>query len=179
MKHMIDADFILAPVRLLESQALLGGGMPDHLPADCEVVRDLELAMNLENEQDLPPGYLVWKDVQERAVAQFRSSPAFHEAEKLIDPVIDAWWNQQKARRLQVRKDQIRGTVNLFDEFFYTVDYDISQQLKMVSAARYCLAEVPPVLEVIFDVYRAGFYPCGWTQDNRIVAFDATVLKAN
>lgn len=58
--------------------------------------------------------------------------------------------------------------------------YDLFEMLQSVSLGRY--AEQPdgqPVLEAIYAVCLAGFYPCGWHHDGRICAFDPRGLEGH
>ncbi|WP_133492037.1 hypothetical protein [Alcanivorax sp. 24] len=43
----------------------------------------------------------------------------------------------------------------------------------------YATISMDPVLEALFQVYHAGFYPCGWRRGNHIVCFDPSVLEGH
>ncbi|WP_199261274.1 hypothetical protein [Paracoccus binzhouensis] len=173
----MDTDHVLEPVRFLADAHMLSGSRPELLPQGSVVIRDLAEAMLLENEQDPPPGYRIWRDSLEQRLAEFWSSPAGREGRAIIDAAAEAQWNAMGDFERDLRKKKIRKTITPAEEFWLTVAYDSLETLKGVALARYVKGG-DPLLEKVFAVYRAGFYPCGITQGMDLAAFDPTVLGA-
>lgn len=166
---------MIEPIRFFGSADLLGGKHPQDLPANAVIVRDLDQAMMLENEQDLPPGYLIWRDQIEQALAEFVTTPQADEAAERIEAAALQQWQAMGEFERELKKKKLRKTITLAEEFWLTVAYDILETLKSVALSRHATGGVP-LFEDIFAVFKAGFYPCGLTQDRRIVAFDPRVL---
>ncbi len=160
-------------IRLLTSNRLFSGGFPEKLPDGTEIVTSLEDAMILANEQDLPDGYRIWEDVQENAIASFRTTKDYHDAVALIDPVAHEVWTATKKTRLDLRKKQIRETLTQYEEFVTTLAGDVLEQLKIIAAGQICEKEhLDSVLQAMLFAYSAGFYPCGWSEGGNIVVYD-------
>lgn len=171
---------VLEPVRLPFSARLFSAAQPEALPNGTEILTDLDRAMLLENSQELPPEYRIWQDVQANAVSPFYCTDAYATISTDIENAIAPFWEQWEPIRMALVKRRLRKTQTEFDNFVNTLLYDAVEQLKQVSAARHCLgSDGEPVLEALFRVYHAGFYPCGWRRDNNIVCFDPSVLEGH
>lgn len=58
------------------------------------------------------------------------------------------------------------------------VAYDSFELLRMISVGRIVMnGALTQLLEDIFLVYQAGFYPCGISADGHLVAFDVRTLR--
>lgn len=170
---MADIDFVLAPIRLFVSDRLLSARHKDELPASTELVTDLDRAMLLENAQDLPDGYRIWRDVVSEAVSAFYSSGAAREARPLVEAECRRIWEccGEFERALKIKR--MRKTITDFEEFWLAVAYDLFEMLKSVSLGRHVLGgSNDPILEAIYVTLDAGFYPCGWHDRRGICAFD-------
>ncbi|MFC4254245.1 hypothetical protein GRI97_02330 [Altererythrobacter xixiisoli] len=175
---MTDRDFTLAPVRSFASERLLGAQDPTLLPPGAELIADIERAMLLENAQDLPPGYRIWRDVINAALSPFYSAPAAAEGRVLIEAEADAIWSGCGEFEQALKISQLRKTITPFEEFWLTIAYDLFELLQSVSLGRHVNeADNDPVLEAIFCVVQAGFYPCGWNGESGICAFDPRELE--
>ncbi len=175
---MTDPDFALAPIRLFASPRLLSAANPAGLPASAERITDLERAMLLENAQDLPSGYRIWRDVISGALSPFYSTTAAREAQSIIEAEAEAIWEECGDFERALRTSQLRKTISPFEEFWLTTAYDLFDLLQSVSLGRHVLGrDNDPVLEAVFAVVEAGFYPCGWKQGDGICAFDPRGLE--
>ncbi len=170
---MTDTEFTLAPIRLFASDRLLSAKHGDRLPLNTELVPDLDRAMLLENAQDLPDGYRIWRDVVSGAVSGFYSTAAAQDGRALIETESQQIWEccGEFERALKIKR--IRKTITPFEEFWLTVAYDLFEMLQSVSLGRHVLGnDNDAVLEAIYTTVDAGFYPCGWHHENGICAFD-------
>ncbi|AGT10002.1 hypothetical protein [Paracoccus aminophilus] len=171
----MDEGFVLAPVRFFLNPNLLSGrgGV-----ADCEVIRDLELAMQLENDQELPAGYAIWRDALEGAVSPFYATPEGQAGRALIEPEGEEVWDARGEFQRELNKKKIRKTITPFEEFWNTVAYGILETLQSVALARFVLGKKgEPLLERVFEAYQAGLYPCGLRRDGQLVALDPSALE--
>ncbi|AGT09999.1 hypothetical protein JCM7686_2963 [Paracoccus aminophilus JCM 7686] len=171
---VMDDDFVLAPVRFFLSPNLLSGhgGV-----ADCEVINDLERAMQFENDQELPAGYAIWRDALEGAVSPFYATPEGQAGRALIEPEGEEVWDARGEFQRELNKKKIRKTITPFEAFWATVAYDILETLQSVALARFVLGKKgEPLLERVFAAYEAGLYPCGLRRDGRPVALDPSAL---
>lgn len=163
-------DFILEPVRFFSSPRLLSGAEPAALPAGAEIVTDLERAMVLENEQELPAGYVIWLDAFANARGAYYTRPEAREGEALVVET-----EEGQVSDLEELEGEVLETE--FVEFWDTVVAEVVAHFEAVSVGRYVLGErSPKLLEDMFQTYRAGFYPCGLRTDGGIVAFDPKAL---
>lgn len=177
---MPDPEFVLAPVKLFATDRLLSAARPDLLPDNAEITQDLDRAMLLENGQDLPEGYRIWSDVLSGASAAFFSRPEGREGREMIEAEAQTAWEARDEFERALRIKRIRKAITPFEEFWLTVAYDLLECLKSVALGRYVLGrENAPVLESALSVLEAGFYPCGWHVDGRIVAFDPRSLASH
>lgn len=170
---MTDTEFALAPIRLFASDRLLSAKHGDRLPPNTELVPDLDRAMLLENAQDLPDGYRIWRDVVSGAVAGFYSTAAAQDGRAAIETESQQIWEGcgEFERALKIKR--IRKTITPFEEFWLTVAYDLFELLKSVSLGRHVLGRGnDAVLETIYTTVDAGFYPCGWHHENGLCVFD-------
>ncbi|AFT71348.1 hypothetical protein B5T_03081 [Alloalcanivorax dieselolei B5] len=175
-----DLSLVLEPVRLPFSERLFSAAHREALPDGTEALTDLDRAMLLENSQELPPEYRIWQDVQANAVSPFYCTDAYATISTDIEEAVAPFWEQWEPIRMTLVKRRLRKTQTEFENFVNTLLYDAVEQLKQVSAARHCLSpDGEPVLEALFRVYHAGFYPCGWRRDNNIVCFDPSVLEGH
>ncbi|WP_062563862.1 hypothetical protein [Paracoccus aminovorans] len=174
----MNTDFVLEPVRFFGRKQLFSGAKPELLPAGSAIIRDLAEAMTLENDQDPPPGYRIWHDVVEQTLAEFWSTPEAREGRNLVDAAADEQWNAMEDFERELRKKRIRKTITAKEEFWLTVAYDSLEILKGIAVGRYVCGGVP-LLEGIFSVYKAGFYPCGVAHEMRLAVFDPTTLGAD
>ncbi|MFB9221850.1 hypothetical protein [Paracoccus cavernae] len=167
---MSEIDFVLEPVHFFGSPLLLSGAHPEALPADAEIVTDLERAMILENEQDLPAGYAIWLDAYAAAKASYFSTDAARDGEKIA---------AEAALRQVSDIERLEGAAleTEFYEFWDTVAGEIIDQLNSIAISRFVLGQaVPKFFADLFQIYRAGFYPCGLREDGGMVAFDPKAL---
>lgn len=177
---MLDSEFVLAPVRLFTSDSLLSAARPDLLPDNVEITDDLDRAMLLENGQDLPEGYRIWSDVLSSATSAFYSTPEGREGRQMIETEAQRAWEARGEFERALRIKRIRKTITPFEEFWLTVAYDLLELLKSVSLGRYILGgENAPALEAALAVLEAGFYPCGWHGEGRVVALDPRSLAGH
>ncbi|CUR45539.1 hypothetical protein BN2364_1098 [Alloalcanivorax xenomutans] len=175
-----DLSLVLEPVRLPFSERLFSAAHREALPDGTDVLTDLDRAMLLENSQELPPEYRIWQDVQANAVSPFYCTDAYAAISPDIEEAVAPFWEHWEPIRMTLVKRRLRKTQTEFENFVTTLLYDAVEQLKQVSAARHCLGpDGEPVLEALFQVYHAGFYPCGWHRDNNIVCFDPSVLEGH
>lgn len=161
-----DLHYALEPVRLFSSPKLLSGGDPGALPSQAEVITDLDQAMILENNHDLPVGYRIWSDVIANAQSEHYTRPEAKEGEKIVEAL---------ALQAESYLDDLTETAPDTEilQFWETVADDILEQLKSVAVSRFVLGvQTPSVFEDIQQSYRAGFYPCGQRADGAIVVFD-------
>lgn len=160
----------LEPVHFFGLPLLLSGAHPEALPKDAEIVTDLERAMVLENEQDLPEGYAVWLDACAAAQASYFSTDAARVGEKIV----------AEAGSRQVSDiERLEGAAleTEFYEFWDTVAGEIIDQLNSIAVGRFVLGHVvPKFFADLFRIYRADFYPCGLRADGGMVAFDPKTL---
>lgn len=171
----MNTDFVLEPVRFFGSEQLFSGAKPELLPPGTTIIRVLADAMSLENDQDPPPGYRIWHDVVEQTLAEFWSTPEAREGRALVDVAADEQWNSMADFERELRKKKIRKTITAKEEFWLTVAYDTLEMLKGIAVGRYVRDGVP-LLEDIFSVYKAGFYPCGVAHEMRLAVFDPATL---
>jgi len=170
---MADTDFALAPIRLFASDRLLSARHGDRLPAGAELVTDLDRAMLLENAQDLPDGYRIWRDVVSGAVSAFYSSGAAREARPIVETEGQRIWESCGEFERALKIKCMRKTITDFEEFWLAVAYDLFEMLKSISLGRHVLnGNNDPVLEATYATLDAGFYPCGWREGRGICAFD-------
>lgn len=168
---------VLAPVRFAASPIFLSGLRPEALPASVIWEVDLVRAMDLENSQEPPKGFLVWNDRIEDAVAPFYSTAEARDAKEKIEPVAAEVWQQLEPKERLLRKKQMRGGLSKKEEFWLTVAYDSFEKLQLVATARFVTrGRGEPFLERLYDVFCAGFYPCGVDDTDRIVVFDLRTL---
>ena len=176
---MSRTDYFTEPIQFFNSSYLLSGKYEDILPKNTEIIKSLDLAMELENEKEiLPDGYQIWSDAISAAVATFYCTDKAKDGEELIEPEAGQAWAavEQYFRELQLKK--IKKTITEKESFWLIVSYDILEILKSVSLGRYVFGENGvPFLEGVYKVFKAGFYPCGIKNDGSIVAFDVTVLR--
>jgi len=169
----IDTDFALAPIRLFASDRLLSARHGDELPASAELVTDLDRAMLLENAQDLPDGYRIWRDVMSEALSAFCSSGAAREAQSIVEAECQRIWESRGEFERALKIKRMRKTITDFEEFWLAVAHDLFEMLKSVSLGRHVLGgNNNSVLEAIYATVDAGFYPCGWHDQTGICAFD-------
>lgn len=171
-------DDFLSPILLFDDPVLLSGSRSDLLPPRHEMVDDLDRAMTLENEQDLPRGYRIWSDALSNAVAPFFTSDQGREGRALIEEKAEEAWASRGNFELELKKKRIRKAITEREEFWLTVAYDVLETLKAVSLARFVGGVTQsPFLEDVYAVYKAGFYPCGLKGKGKIVAFDVRTLN--
>ena len=176
---MKNADF-KETLQILTSDWLFSGAYEKHLPKDTKVINDLELAMHLANEQHLPRGYHIWKDIQDNAVAEFRTTPAFDTAMQMVKPASDEVLAATNAVTKELFKKRLRKTITEYEDFIFTLFGDVHEQLETISVGQICRGEdLNPVLKDIRASYRCGFYPCGWSKKDRIVVFDPRTLDGH
>lgn len=174
---MPDERYFLAPVKFFATEDFLSGRREEALPTGTELVTDLAYAMTLENDQLLPQGYRIWADVLSAAVSPFYSTAEGKAGRTIIDQTAEQIWATTEAFQGELRKKKLRKTITAFEEFYLTVSYDCLEQLKSVSLGRFVHSDGVEVLERIFSIYLAGFYPCGARTDGNLVAFDVRVLR--
>lgn len=171
------AEFFLEPIRFFNNAGLLGGKNSEILPRDVELITDLDLAMTLENSQDPPKGYKIWRDEISGAIAPFYISQIGREGRFIIDREADQAWLNLGNFEIELKKKKIRKTITVSEEFWLTTAYDILETLKYIALGRYINGQDGvKLLENIFLIYRSGFYPCGIKLDNKLTAFDVRTL---
>lgn len=134
--------------------------------------------MVLENAQDLPDGYQIWIDVVSGAVSEFHSTAAAREGRALIEVEARRIWDAcgEFERALKIKR--VRKTITPFEEFWLMVAYDLFEMLKSVALGRYVMGRKNDrVLEAIYTVLDAGFYPCGWRREGSVCVFDPRGLE--
>lgn len=174
---MMVTEFTFAPLRLFGSDRLLSAKHGEKLPLSTEFIAVLDRAMLLENAQDLPDGYRIWRDVVSGAVSGFYSTAAAQAGRAAIETEGQQLWEGcgEFERALKIKR--IRKTITPFEEFWLTVAYDLFEMLKSVSLGRHVLGrDNNVVLEAIYTTVDIGFYPCGWHRERGICAFDPSGL---
>jgi hypothetical protein len=167
----------LEPVEFFLSPKLLSGWTGDGMDQDVDIVRDLGLAMQLENSQDLPEGYCIWSDYFPNAVAPFYTTALGQKGRQIVEEHGATVWAQLGNFQIELRKKKVRKTITEFEEFWLVTAFDILEQLKMISVGRFCASDYDnSSLESVFRVFLSGLYPCGQKTDGRLVAFDPKVL---
>lgn len=168
----------LEPIIFAGEADFLSGNQPDLLPSKIELEADLNRAMELENTQDPPPGYHIWKDSIDASVSPFYSTANAREGEAKLESAAEEVWAKLAPREMDLKKKQLKSGLSEKEEFWLVVAYDSFELLKLVAIGRYVTdGEGIPFLEDIFQVYRAGFYPCGLLRDGSLVAFDVRALE--
>lgn len=174
---MSPVDYTLEPVRLFAGDRFLSASNADRLPRGVELVDDLDRAMLLENTRDPPIGYRIWTDTLDAAVSPFYSSAEGREGRALIETEVQRVWDARGPFERALAIKRIKKTISPFEELWLKVAYDSLERLKSVALGRHVLGPAnAPVLEVVFAVYDAGFYPCGLRRDGVICAFDPRAL---
>ena len=173
---MSDEQYFLAPVNFFASDDFLSGKHEELLPDGTEVVTDLDRAMILENDQSLPEGYVIWSDVIPAAVSPFYATAEGKAGRAIIEEEAERVWATTEALQRELQKKKLRKTITAFEEFYLTVAYDCLEQLESVALGRFVHSERVDVLERIFSIYQAGFYPCGARTNGNLVAFDVRTL---
>lgn len=88
-------------------------------------------------------------------------------------------WSHRGEFELELKKKKIRKTIKEAEEFRLTVAYDTLETLKSVVLGRYVNGPAGAAfLEDVFQVCRAGRYPCGVKSDGSLAAFDVRILRA-
>ncbi|WP_323869143.1 hypothetical protein [Xenorhabdus szentirmaii] len=161
---------------LLSEKLLLGTN--SSLP-DCYLkIDNIELALTLAFEQLLPDGYMVWSDIIDNSIGEFRLSHEYDDADKYLNGIEEIFSVHQSKISISYRKKKIKKENSDYDDFYFEVLDEIYYQLNMLSIQRYILGEKKEsILEKIFEVYKEGLYPCGMTKDKKIVVFNPMVLK--
>lgn len=108
----------------------------------------------------------------------FYSSSIGREGRALIEEEANQMWSRRGESELELKKKKIRKTITEAEEFWLTVAYDTLEILKSVALGRYVSGpDGVAFLEDVFQVYRAGLYPCGVKSDGSLAAFDVRVLR--
>jgi hypothetical protein len=183
---MSRADY-LEPIQFFKESCLLLGEYEDILPENTEVINSLELAMQLETEQQaLPNGYQIWTDSIEAAVAPFyraENNEKRKEGEEFIDAEIEQTLTAVNSYFRELQKKKIKKSITTKESYWLNVSGNIMELLKSISLGRYIFGDDGvPFLENIYNILKAGFYPCGIRKDGGIVAFDVgawSLVKGN
>lgn len=87
----------------------LSGNRPGLLPKNIELEADLNRAMELENPQDPPPGYRIWKDSIDASVSPVYSTENAREGEAKLESAAEEVWAKLAPREMDLRKKQLKS----------------------------------------------------------------------
>lgn len=159
--------FVFEPLLLFQKNDFLVDQRPALLPNQAEVITELARAMTLENDRDLPAGYVIWSDAVQKAQSVYFALPETRQAEQLIEEktvgIGNVW---------DVLEDSDLADSE-FAQFWEQVSFDMLEQLKSIAVAKAVLGDrIPTLFEDMLEAYTAGYYPCGLRSDGRICALD-------
>jgi hypothetical protein len=161
MSYGPHTDMVEEIARYVREGNLLGGG--GSIPESAVATESFEEAQRLAWQDTFGPDEFTWTDIRQQQLRSVRSATYKLEWYRQVD---DAFVGLMEVFTAQVRR-------RLPDRYSDLLD-DVVADLYNVAKARAVLSTRHDFFELVFAVYLAGAWPCGWRgdyPDGRVVAF--------